>query len=205
VRQQFEARGAGVVAGAGSSGVQFYSGPQVWTQRSEVIIPNRPGNNPLYMIPNQVNRGAFTPQQQPMQQNTQPYDPMNYPGGALGSFYSQQPPTPGTPNTTGPIQQAPMMNPINQSLVLLENQIFGHTYDGMNLLDRLNNLERQVFGRTYPELPHQQRINRLMRQTTYQQSQNTPTNPKAWANSALNMLMGAQQEEIYTQSQQVGW
>jgi len=115
------------------------------------------------------------PDQQPYQAPSSLYRPPGQyyqPYGMQQQPPSQQqvyPPTYGnmSPSTSYPTNSG--FN-INQSLALLEHQVFGQTYDGVNVQTRLNNLEQQVFGHTYPQLTFEDRINHLMQQSGYHQS-----------------------------------
>lgn len=183
VRRQIEAQGTGAVGGIASQnrGYQPFQPPadsETFSYQVETVIPYSP--NPLVVVPGQAFRRFSSPSPYPSRilQPTQPQqpEPTQFPGGALPPLYQEQYSAPGIIGQNSlqlPFSGYNMTdNSLNQSLVLLESEIFGRSFEGTHIPMRLNQLEQQVFGRTYPQYSFQQRINRLMRRSTYRQSSN---------------------------------
>ncbi len=160
---------------------QVYTGPQTWTHQSEAFVPY---NNPPSMYSNPGIFSQSIPYNQ--QQTYTPPNPMNYPGGALGNIM------PFATQTYGNMMPNYPMSGVNvmQSLTLLEDRTFGHSYDGESMFTRLNNLEQQVLGATYPQYSIQQRITQLMQHEGYQQSAIPMTTPTTGKQSLLKSALG---------------
>jgi hypothetical protein len=140
-QQRIQMQGSGTAVGLPvAPDTPFYNVPD-WPQQQPYQAPPS-----LYRPPGQI----YQPYS--MQQQQQTYPPA----------YSNMPPQMQYQPNSG-------LN-VNQSLILLEHQVFGQSYDGGNIQIRLNNLEQQVFGQTYPQLSFEERINHLMQQSGYHQS-----------------------------------
>ena len=105
--------------------------------------------NPYYAAP-QPNGYPAPQQQAPPSYYVQPYNGSAIPGG-------------------GGMSTVPQVNSLDQSVTMLEVQVFGQPMTGSPLVVRLNNLEMQVFHQTYPTYPMAQRVNQLNQQMAYRQ------------------------------------
>lgn len=193
IRQQMEARGSGSVVGVPNAG-----GGTIYQQEYQSFGPGGGMSysqtytlpNSMYITPGQVYRGGIAPY---VPQQVQPRNPMNFPGGALGSLHNNMPqPQQQNLGMAQPMAPGGLTSNVHQSLVMLEYQVFGRTFDNYSIAARLNNLEQQVFGKTYPQYALPERINRLSRQAPFKQGM-LPAQPQGgltgMLGQALNMLM----------------